>query len=90
MRSLETLTAIDHAKIVLQAMRERRFTSKELGIMRLDYPESDEKELNNYLTLTLENDGIHFGKMPTRYWGNMKEEYEEHNRDYRGVYCPET
>ncbi len=90
MRSLETLTAIDHAKIVLQAMRERRFTSKELGIMRLDYPESDAKELNNYLTLTLENDGIHFGKMPTRYWGNMKEEYEEHNRDYRGVYCPET
>ena len=89
MRSLEALTAIEHAKIILNAMKERRFTARELSIKRVDYPETDEEELNNYLTLTLKDDGIQFGKLPIRFWGNMKEEYEAHNKDYTGVYKPE-
>ena len=88
MRSLEDLVMIEHAKIILNAMRERRFTNPELGVQRLDYPENNEEEANSYLTLTLGDDGIRFGRLPLRYWGNQKEQYEAHNPDYTGVYRP--
>lgn len=90
MRSLEDLFMIEHAKIILSAMKERRFTNEELGVQRLDYPEDNEAEANSYLTLTLRDDGIHFDKLPLRYWGNQKEQYEAHNQDYTGVYKPEN
>ena len=90
MRSLEDLNMIEHAKILLYAMRERKLSSPELGIQRLDYPEADEEELNQYLTLKLEDGKVKFGKLPVRFWGNMKEQYEAHNQDYTGVYNPEV
>ena len=31
-----------------------------------------------------------FERVPVRFWGNMKEEYEKHNPDYAGVYKPEN
>ena len=89
MRSLEDLNLIEHAKIIINAMKERRFTSKELQISRLDYPETDEEELNYYLTMKLVDGEIQFDRLPIRFWGNMKEEYEAHNKDYTGVYKPE-
>ena len=42
-----------------------------------------------YLTLTQVDGKVKFERVPIRYWGNMKEEYEAHNRDYTGVYRPE-
>ena len=32
---------------------------------------------------------VKFERIPLRYWGNMKEQYEAHNPDYAGVYRPE-
>jgi hypothetical protein len=32
----------------------------------------------------LENDEIQFERVPIRYLGNMKEQYEAHNQDYTG------
>ena len=91
LRCLEDLSLIEHAKIVINAMRERRFSSPELGLERLDYPEVDEEDLNNYLTLKLTEDGeIKFDRLPVRFWGNMKEQYEAHNADYTGVYHEEA
>ena len=86
MRSLEDLSIIEHAKIVINAMKERKLSNPQLGIERLDYPENDEEDSNCYLTMHLENDEIKFERVPIRYWGNMKEQYEAHNRDYTGVY----
>ena len=86
MRTIEDLNMLEHAKIVLSAMKERRFTSADLRIQRLDYPEGDTEDENNYLTVTLKEDGIAFGRMPVRFWGNMKEQYEVNNPDYTGVY----
>lgn len=86
-RSLETLSMIEYAKIVLNAMLERKFTSSELGLVRQDYPEPNEEEESKYLILTLgEDDRIKYDKLPIRFWGNMKEQYEAHNPDYTGVY----
>ncbi len=90
MRSLEDLSMIEHAKIIIQAMKERRLTSAKLGVKRLDYPNGDPEEEKNYLVLRQENGEVKFERLPIRFWGNMKEEYEAHNRDYTGVWKPEN
>ncbi len=90
MRSLEDLNMIEHAKIIINAMKERKFSSPELQMSRLDYPETDEEDLNNYLTMKQVDGKIEFERLPVRFWGNMKEEYEAHNKDYTGVYKPEN
>ena len=89
MRSLEDLSMIEHAKIIIQAMKERRLTSAKLGVKRLDYPNGDPEEEKNYLLLHQENGETKFERLPIRFWGNMKEQYEAHNPDYTGVYRPE-
>ena len=86
MRSLEDLNLIECAKIVIEAMKERRFTCPRLGLERVDYPEPDEEEAKKYLLMHLEGDTIKFERLPIRFWGNMKEQYEAHNPDYAGVY----
>ena len=88
MRALEDLSIIEYAKIILNAMRERRCSSPKLGFERLDYPEADPEEVKNYLALHQEDGEIKFERIPIRYWGNMKEQYEAHNPDYAGVYKP--
>ena len=89
-RSLEDLSAIEDAKIVLYAMRERKCSSPKLSIQRVDYPEADEEELKHYLLLHQENGEVKFERIPIRFWGNMKEQYEAHNPDYAGVWKPEA
>ena len=42
-----------------------------------------------YLALKQVDGRIVFERIPIRFWGNMKEEYEAHNPDYTGVYRPE-
>ena len=90
MRSLEDLSLIEDAKIVVNAMKERRMTNMRLGVSRIDYPEDDPEDAKFYLTLTNVDGKIKFDRVPIRYWGNMKEEYEAHNPDYTGVYKPEA
>lgn len=79
---------IEYAKIIIHAMLERKASSIPLGLNRIDYPELDPPEWDKYLTIRLENDRIKFGDLPQRFWGNMKQQYEAHNRDYTGVYTP--
>ena len=90
MRSLEDLTMIEYAKIVVHAIKERRFTSAKMNLKRLDYPETDEQEEKNYLVLSQVDGEVRFERLPIRFWGNMKEQYEAHNPDYTGVYKPEN
>ena len=45
--------------------------------------------MKHYLTLRQEDGEIKFDRIPIRFWGNMKEQYEAHNQDYTGVYKPE-
>ena len=90
MRSIEDLGLIEFAKIVINAMKERRLTSPALGVERIDYPESDPEELKNYLVMKQVDGEVKFERLPIRYWGNMKEQYEAHNPDYAGVYKREA
>ena len=89
MRSLEDLSLIEHAKIMIRAMKERKLSNPKLSLTRVDYPDSDEEDMKYYLALHQEGGEVKFERIPLRYWGNMKEQYEAHNPDYAGVYKPE-
>ena len=86
MRTMEDLTMLDYAKLILQASLARKASSMPLGFQRIDYPQMDPPEWDKIMTIKLENDEIRIGEKPQAFWGNMKEEYEKHNQDYKGVY----
>ena len=86
MRSLEDLSMLTHAQIIIQAMLARKASSRMLDFHRIDYPELDPPEWNKFLTIKQENGKVKTGELPFDYCGNLKENYEAHNRDYTGVY----
>jgi succinate dehydrogenase/fumarate reductase flavoprotein subunit len=86
MRSLEDLSLLTYAQIVVQASLARKASSFPLGFHRIDYPAMDPAEWNKFLTIKLENDKVKTGFLPMTFWGNMKEQYEAHNKEYDGVY----
>jgi succinate dehydrogenase/fumarate reductase flavoprotein subunit len=86
MRSIEDLSMLAHAQMVLTASLARKASSVPLNFHRIDYPEVDPAEWNKYVTIRLENGKVKSGELPMNYWGDMKANYEAHNRDYTGVY----
>jgi succinate dehydrogenase/fumarate reductase flavoprotein subunit len=85
MRSLEDLSLLEYAQIIVQAMQARKASSMPLNFQRIDYPTMDPADWNHFLTIKQENGKVVTGKIPMRYFGNMKKEYEAHNKDYTGV-----
>jgi succinate dehydrogenase/fumarate reductase flavoprotein subunit len=86
MRSLEDLSMLEYAKIIIDASLARKASSMPLNFQRIDYPTQDPPEWNKFLTIKLENDKVKFGELPQAFWGDMKRQYEAHNKDYKGVY----
>src|SRR4030042_1028673 len=86
MRSIEDLSMLAHAQMVLHASLARKASSRPLNFYRIDYPEIDPPEWSKFVTIKLENGPVKTGELPLRYWGDMKDNYETHNRDYTGVY----
>jgi succinate dehydrogenase/fumarate reductase flavoprotein subunit len=85
MRSLEDLSILGFSKIIIHGSLARRASSRSLNFYRIDYPELDPPEWNKFITLKLEGDKVKVGELPLAYWGNLKENYEAHNKDYEGV-----
>jgi succinate dehydrogenase/fumarate reductase flavoprotein subunit len=86
MRSIEDLSMLAHAQMILSASLARKASSAPLNFHRIDYPELDPPEWNKYVTIKLENGKVKSGELPLNYWGDMKANYEAHNKDYTGVY----
>ncbi|MFC2069832.1 FAD-dependent oxidoreductase [Chloroflexota bacterium] len=86
MRSLEDLSLLTYAQIVFHASLARKASSRFLDFRRIDYPELDPPEWNKFITLKQENGRVKTGELPLDYWGDLKENYEAHNEDYKGVY----
>ena len=86
MRSMEDLSILSVAKIIIQAMKAHKASSPMMNLMRIDYPQIDPPEYDKWMTIKQENDKVVFGSLPLKFWGNMKEQYEAHNKDYTGVY----
>jgi succinate dehydrogenase/fumarate reductase flavoprotein subunit len=82
MRCLEDLSMLTHAMIILHASMARRASSKFLGFNRIDYPQMDPPEWRKFITVKQENGEVRTGELPLDYGGNLKENYEAHNRDY--------
>jgi succinate dehydrogenase/fumarate reductase flavoprotein subunit len=86
MRSIEDLSLLTHGQIVLHASLARKASSRMLNFFRIDYPAIDPPEWNKFITIKMENNKVKTGELPLNYWGDMKANYEAHNKDYAGVY----
>jgi hypothetical protein len=49
-------------------------------------PDINPPECNKFITVKLENTKAKTGELPLNYWGNMKANYEAHNKNCTGVY----
>jgi succinate dehydrogenase/fumarate reductase flavoprotein subunit len=86
MCSMESLSTLECARMIIQASLARKASSKFLTFDRIDYPQQNPPEWNKFLTLKMENNKVKIGERPHGFWGNMKENYEKYNKDYTGVY----
>ena len=86
MRSLEDLSMLTHAQLILHSSLARKASSKSLNFYRIDYPQADPPEWNKFLTLKLENERVKVNELPFDYYGDLVKNYEAHNKDYTGVY----
>jgi succinate dehydrogenase/fumarate reductase flavoprotein subunit len=86
LRCLEDLSILTIAQVIIQASLSRKASSRFLELQRIDYPEVDPPEWNKFLTVKLENDKVISGARPLNYWGNLPQNYESHNQDYKGVF----
>jgi succinate dehydrogenase/fumarate reductase flavoprotein subunit len=86
MCSLESLSTLDYARMIIEASLARKASSRHLDFHRIDYPEVDPSDWNKFLTIKLTNNKLKIGERPHGFWGNMKENYEKYNKDYTGVY----
>jgi succinate dehydrogenase/fumarate reductase flavoprotein subunit len=86
MRSIEDLSLLTHGQIILNASLARKASSNVIFFYRIDYPEIDPPEWNKFVTIKLDNNKVKVGELPLNYWGDMKANYEAHNKDYQGVY----
>jgi succinate dehydrogenase/fumarate reductase flavoprotein subunit len=88
-RSLEDLSMLTHAQIILQASLARKASSQFLDFHRIDYPQLDPPEWRKFITVQQADGKVQVGELPLGYWGKLKESYEAHNNDYNGVYPAE-
>jgi succinate dehydrogenase/fumarate reductase flavoprotein subunit len=82
MRCLEDLSILTHAQIIIHASLARRASSRFLGFSRMDYPEMDPPEWRKFITVRQQSGNVKTGALPLNYCGNLKENYEAHNKDY--------
>jgi succinate dehydrogenase/fumarate reductase flavoprotein subunit len=85
-RSLEDLSILTHAQIILHASLARKASSRYLDFHRIDYPQLDPPEWHKLITVKQMNGKAQVGEKPLDYCGNLKDSYEANNRDYSGVY----
>ena len=86
LRTMEDLSILNYAQAILQSSLARKASSKHLHFQRIDYPQLDPPEWNKFTTLKLQNNKPISGERPLGYWGDLKQNYESHNRDYTGVW----
>jgi succinate dehydrogenase/fumarate reductase flavoprotein subunit len=84
-RSIEDTSLLTCAQIIINASLARKASSRSLDFYRIDYPAVDPPEWKKYVTVKLENGKVKTGSLPAGYWGDMVDNYEQHNKDYVGV-----
>ncbi len=82
MRTLEAVDILEVSKLILHACLMRESSSRALCFERTDFPEMDPEKDRKFITIRQENGEIIRGELPLDYYGNLKENYELHNREY--------
>ena len=62
MRSIEDLSMLSHAQMVLHASLARKASSRLLNFFRIDCPEIDPPDWSKFVTIKLENDRVETGR----------------------------
>lgn len=83
MRTHEVLDILTVAQIVLHASLSRKSSSEPLCFIRNDYPQMDPAEDRCHIAIRQEDGHVVERRVPLDYFGNLKEEYEKRNQDYR-------
>ena len=78
-RTLEVLSIMTNAELVMESCRARKASSRELEFVRLDHPETDPPEWNRLVTVKLGRKGVETGSAALDYYGPLAESYEKHN-----------
>ncbi len=86
MRSLEDLSMLSHARLVIESSLARKASSMPLDFHRIDYKAYDPPEWNKFITIRQEDGKAVTGEKPFDYAGDLKKNYETNNQDYTGVY----
>jgi len=86
LRTMEDLSILNYAQAILHSSLARKASTKFLDFHRIDYPQMDPPEWNKLTTMRLENNKAVPGERPLKYAGDLKNNYEAHNRDYAGVW----
>jgi len=84
LRVLETYNILTVDEIILQACLARKASSEVMGHFRQDYPEVDPPEWHRWITLKQVNGATRIGELPLDFGGQLNDNYEAHNRDYKG------
>jgi succinate dehydrogenase/fumarate reductase flavoprotein subunit len=84
LRVLETYNTLTCDQVIVHASLTRRASSDVLGHHRMDFPENDPPEWHKFITLKQAEGEVKTGELPIAFWGNLGDNYEAHNQDYRG------
>jgi succinate dehydrogenase/fumarate reductase flavoprotein subunit len=86
LRVLETYNILTVDAIILQACLARKASSEVLGHFRQDYPEVDPPQWNKWITIKQVDGATKIGELPLDFHGNLNDNYEAHNPDYKGFF----
>lgn len=83
MRTHEVLDIPEVNKLILNACMLRKSSSEPLCFERSDFPQMDPPEDDCFITIRQEGGRVYSRKVPKDYYGDVKDEYEKHNADYK-------
>jgi succinate dehydrogenase/fumarate reductase flavoprotein subunit len=85
-RTLDVLDLLTCCQAIVHACLARKASSKYLDFNRIDYPEKDPPSWHKWITIKLKDGKIVERSLPIDFWGSLNDNYEIHNRDYKGWY----
>jgi succinate dehydrogenase/fumarate reductase flavoprotein subunit len=83
-RCLEVENILTNAELVIHSCRARRASSRELQFQRLDFPEIDPPEWNQFLSIANREGRVESTLLPLDYAGNLAENYDRFNSTSSG------
>jgi len=88
MRVVESFHMLTCDRIIIQAGLARKASSRYLGFTRQDYPEQDPPKWHKFVTIRQAEDGIQVDVRDIDYAYPLGENYEAHNKEYKGYLNP--